>query len=403
MAWNGKQFDKPLVMLRRENIYGLRTAYGYDPGDDVLEIYPTEELSAELALNVLMLKGETEEAVNLLASAIVPRVGVWWAYLCLQMVFEDIRLDFEKDGLTPREREAKQREIEIKELTDTSKVDKMFEAQDKYLDEYAKKVEEDVRKLGYLNPIQRIELKLQYIKREFERFKNELPEGALGDPNGPMMMEAQMKKKMSNVQTAFESWLHKDDEQPLPADCPIPPTEKIFDEIRKQTAAIGPSIEKRMAKHFPLKLKGLPKPVSPKRKTAAVEAALRWLLVPSDANGKLACDAAVAAKEGPESMLAYAAFWSSTNLQTETGAAPTNLALPPMGISKTLLLLALLEGGEMDYDARYKEFLRLGIECADGTCTWDEHGKPIRHEAAPGRKETDDRVFGARYGFGRNT
>lgn len=402
MAWNGKQFDKPLVMLRRENISNLRAAYGYDPDDDMLEVYPTEELSAELALNVLLLREETEEAVNLLASAIVPRVGVWWAYLCLQMVFEDIRLDFEKDGLTPREREAKQRKIELKKLTDTSKIDKMFEDQRKYLDTYAKEVEKDLRDLNYLNPLQRMEVKLNYFKKEFERFKNELPEGTLGDPNGPMFMEKHMKKLQANVKESLERYIKDHDDTPQTTDLPIPPTDKIFEEMWKQTSAIGPTIEKSMAKRFPLKLKGLPKPVSPKRKTAAVEAALRWLLVPSDANGKLACDAAVAAKAGPESMLAYAAFWSSTNLQTETGAAPTNLALPPMGISKTLLLLALLEGGEMDYDARYKEFLRLGIECADGTCTWDEHGKPIRHEAAPGRKETDDRVFGARYGFGRN-
>ena len=59
MAWNGKQFDRPLVMLRRENIGRLRAAYGYDPDDEVLEQYPTEELSAELALNVLLLNDET--------------------------------------------------------------------------------------------------------------------------------------------------------------------------------------------------------------------------------------------------------------------------------------------------------------------------------------------------------
>lgn len=58
-------------------------------------------------------------------------------------------------------------------------------------------------------------------------------------------------------------------------------------------------------------------------------------------------------------------------MKTETGMAPATPALPPKGIASTLLQLALLEGGDMDYDARYREFLRLGIECADGTSTWD--------------------------------
>ena len=133
-----------------------------------------------------------------------------------------------------------------------------------------------------------------------------------------------------------------------------------------------------------------------------MQAALRWLLVPSDENGQLACQAAIAAQSGPESMLAYAAFWSSTNLKTETGIAPTNPALPPLGISKTLLQLALLEGGDMDYDERYRKFLELGIECADGTCTWDEHGNPVRSKApSANTSAADDRIFRTRSGFGR--
>ena len=71
-----------------------------------------------------------------------------------------------------------------------------------------------------------------------------------------------------------------------------------------------------------------------------------------------------------------------------------------MGLSKTLLQLALLEGGDMDYDTRYAKFLELGIQCADGTCTWDEHGEPVRSDAEETRR-SDDRDLRARSGFGR--
>lgn len=76
--------------------------------------------------------------------------------------------------------------------------------------------------------------------------------------------------------------------------------------------------------------------------------------MPSDENGQRACQAAIAAKKGPESMLAYTAFWSSTNMKTETGMAPANSALPPKGIASALLQLAMAEGGDMDYDERYR-------------------------------------------------
>lgn len=404
MSWDGKQFSRPLVMLRREKLESLYKTYGYAPDDEVRELYPMEEIGADLGLSILLMQGRTEDAVNLLASAITPRVGVWWAYLSLQMVFEDVRKDFEKDGLTPKERRKKEVEAKVKELTDTSDIEKMIEEHKKATDELVKKIEADAQGKVTLPPLERAKLKLQWIKREYAQYmKQESPDWKPETPSQPLPEDSWMRQKQIAIEQEWKEKieaLKAENDETLPPG--VPDARKIFDAIKQKTAAIKPAIDKEMSKHFPLKLKGLPKPVSPARKTAAVEAALRWLLVPSDSNGKLACEAAVAAQAGPESMLAFTAFWASTNLVTETGVAPTNLALPPMGISKTLLQLALMEGGEMDYDARYAEFLRLGIECADGTCTWDEHGKPLRHDpgAAPEAAQ-DDRIFRTRYGFGR--
>ncbi len=400
MSWNGNQFNRPLIMVQWVDIKTLQQKRGYEPPEDVLELFPSEHISAELALSILLHNGKVEDAVNLLACVIAPRVGVWWACLCLQSVLKDVAADFAKDGLTPRERRKKEMSALADKLSDTSDIDAMVEEQKKLIDEQVKKLEEAAREQKYLNPAERLQLKMAWIKREFEAFRNSLPPGTLGDENGPLLMEETLDSILTSAKKDFDHIAAAMSPEPPPMD--IPSSERIFDAIRQKTEAIQPAIDKEMGKHFPLKLKGLPTLPSPARKQAAVMAALRWVLAPSDDNGKLACEAAIAAKQGPEAMLAYAAFWSSTNLKTETGIAPTNPALPPMGISKTLLQLALMEGGEKDYDARYEEFFRIGIDCADGSLTWDEEGNEVRLDAtAESPQVTEERTIWSRSGFGR--
>lgn len=370
MSWNGQQFNRPLVMLWKESLEALCKTRGYEPTEEVEAFFPTRAITPELALVILLTHNRVEDAVNLLASAIMPRVGVWWAYRCMEMVQQDIEQDFAKDGLTPKERRAKANKELVAKLTDLSDIDAMIAEQKEAETRIVKELEEKARKREYLNPLERVQLKMQWAKRMEEQLRRKLPAGAAEAPLSPA--EQDMVNRMKGSATSFLQHMEDLKNPPPPPELPVnvPPSARIFDAIRAKTAAIRPAVEKEMAKVFPLKLHGLPKPPSKEKQAAAKDAALRWLLVPSDENGQRACNAAIAAKQGPESMLAYAAFWSSTNLKTETGMAPTNPALPPMGISKTLLQLALLEGGDMDYDERYRQFLKLGIECADGSSTW---------------------------------
>ena len=389
-------------MLQREELGMLRKMRQYKPGDDALSLFPSDQISGELALLILFQHNQVEEAVNLLSYAVAPRVGIWWCYRCWSMVKKEIMDDFDKDGLTPTERRDKEIENLAARLSDTSDIETMVDDQKKIIADTMRGLEDEARNQGYKNPVERVQLKLAMIRREFDAICKVLPpessgkggeKSILSDLVGQLKTSAardcaEMKRRMMPEETPKESSL--------------PSSQRIFDAIRQKTEAVGPAIDAEMAKYFPLKLKGLPPKASQAKKDAAVVAALRWLLVPSDDNGKLACEAAIAAQSGPESMLAFAAFWSSTNLKTETGLAPTNPALPPMGISKTLLQLALMEGGEMDYDARYEEFLRIGIECADGTSTWDEYGNEVRVEEGTPPAARGDDVFGRRSGFGRD-
>ncbi len=391
-------------MLLRDDVQTLCKVRGYKPGEEEKLLLPEgRSLSSELALSLLLHHGKQEEAVNLLSYAIVPRVGVWWAYLCYRLVTEDIERDKAKDGLTPPERFKKQQKQLLDQLSDTSDIEAMIEERKKAMEAQVKELEQLAREQNYLNPVDRMKLKLACIQREFAEFEQSLPPGSLGKPDAPIAMEATLDDILQQASEDLNGYVEKIQFDQRVKEGASRMNDPIFQAIQQKTQAIEPEIDKVMKKYFPLKMKGLPPKPSAADKTRAVEAALRWILVPSDDNGKLACEAAIAAQDGPESLLAYSAFWSSTNLKTETGIAPTNIGLPPLGISKTLLQLALMEGGELDYDKRYEEFLRLGIECADGTCTWDEYGKPV-HAAQEGIKKTspDDSVFQSRFGFGRN-
>lgn len=369
MSWNGQQFNRPLVMLWKESLETLCKTRGYEPTDEVETFFPTHAITPELALVILLTHNRVEDAVNLLASAIMPRVGVWWAYRCMEMVQKDIAQDFAKDGLTPKERRAKEMKALVAKLSDRSDIDAMIAEQKEAEARVVKELEEKARKREYLNPLERVQLKMQWAKQMQERMKRDFPAEIQQEGTGPVAEAIRKRREMviDSFKQYVDSLQNPQTPEP-PAD--IPRSSRIFDAIRAKCAAIKPAIDKEMAKYFPLKLHGIPAPPSKERISAAKDAALRWLLVPSDENGQRACNAAIAAKKGPESMLAYTAFWSSTNLKTETGMAPANPALPPKGIVSTLLQLALLEGGDMDYDERYRQFLKLGIECADGSSTW---------------------------------
>lgn len=398
MSWNGQQFSKPFIMLHQEDLASALHLRGYAPTEDVLALFPSEQISTELALRILLTQNLIEEAVNLLCRAILPRVGVWWAYLCVRLVSEDVARDEASDGLSPAERRKKAARDLAARLSDSSDVQALVDDQKQQLDAATRELEKEAGEQGYLDPAKRIELKLAWVRQAMAQLEASLPPGSLGSADGPMILPEVVRSMQETAEQDFAQIVQR--VTPAEPSVTAPSSDRIFEAARAKTRAVPAAVEAEMKKHFPLQFRGLPPKPSAATKAAAVEAALRWLLVPSDENGELACRAAIAAQSGPEAMLAYAAFWSSTNLRTETGVAPTNPSLPPTGISKTLLQLALLEGGSMDYDTRYAKFLELGIRCADGTCTWDEFGHPVQQNAGELRHD-NDRDLHARSGFGR--
>lgn len=356
-------------MLRHMLVRDMSKRLGMEVPEDVKPLIDGAPITDELALYLLLQHDRIEDAVNLLSYAITPRVGVWWAYRCYQAVQQDIEADFAKDGLTPQQRREKEHKALVAQLTDTSDIDLLVAENKRAIEEECRKGEKHAKTLGYQDPMERIETKFKLLQYEIARLKSFItPEDLAKAPAPTGRLESMAQEMLEQAKHSLAGYIESQTPVPEPTDTL---STRVYEAIRAKTAAVKPAVEAEMAKHFPLKLHGLPKLPSPEMKAKAVDAALRWVLVPSDENGALANQAANAAKGGPETMLANAAFWSSTNMKTETGIAPGMAALPPLGISKTLQLLALLEGGEMDYDARYRLFMELGLECADGTSTWN--------------------------------
>ncbi len=402
-TWDGEQWAKPLVFLKKNTVAELILTQNYQLTDDIADYLPTPQTTGETFLRILYHSGKTEAAVELMCHLLLPRVSIWWALRCYHIVKKDIRLDFEKDGLTPEQRRKKKVNDLVEQFSDTSEIDQMVEDHKKVMGEYAKNVEKQLKEKGPLSPIEVVARKMDEFQSAMEAIGIEFPA-----PDAPLSPQAQVFK--ARAKEALMKEIEKKMAPFIPPSTPpvIPPElervsgDRIFEKIKEKTDAINPAIDKEMAKYFPLKLRGLPQKASQAKKDAALMAAQRWLLAPTDDNGNLACQAGVEAQNGPEAMLAFTAFWCSTNLKTETGLVPTNPALPPLGISKTLLQLALLEGGEKDYDARYEEFLNIGIDCANGTSTWDAYGHEVKPHAAPPAQQSPEKdMLLSRSGFGR--
>ena len=118
-----------------------------------------------------------------------------------------------------------------------------------------------------------------------------------------------------------------------------------------------------------------PAPDEPTR--AALEAAERWAADPSEANRRAAQEASEAVGLGtPAGCAAMAAFWSGGSL------APPNVpAVPPAdhltghGVAGSVQIAGVLREPEKAED-HYRDFLRIGVEIAEGANRWPEPAAP---------------------------
>jgi hypothetical protein len=124
----------------------------------------------------------------------------------------------------------------------------------------------------------------------------------------------------------------------------------------------------------------------PPAERAAVEAAQKWAAAPTEENRRLAEAAAAAADYGtPGGCAAVAAFWSGGSLAPAKlpAVAPPEHLLP--GAVANGVTLAGVKRDPGKAAERYRRFLALGLEVAEGKNRWPEEKPAARPPQPPPR------------------
>lgn len=398
---------RPLIFTTKDSVEELAGKRGYTVPEAVQHLLPNERISGQLFMNILCQHGCTHDAVELLCYLMNPRVLVWWALRCYDGVQEECRLALGRDGMSPEEKRKADLQAKVAEVSDTSAIEQMIRANKQLQEKQAAEAEKALAAPDGMNPAKCVDMVLREVMKAAWDMLTPEERQAVPTPEQHRKATAFWDTARKNFDKAIEPMLPRK-AVPVPPEAQAVSGDAIFAEIQKKTSSIGPMVQQEMGKYFPLKLQGLPKPPSKEKTDAALQAARRWLVMPTDDNGRLASEAAALVGKEPEGLLAYLAFWCSAAMVSETGTVPGNPKLAPRGMASLLEQLALLEGGDDDYEARFLTFLRLGIECADGTSTWNSDALEAGSAApippvAPLTPHTRDRSLDlfARRGFGR--
>ncbi|MCP3965320.1 MAG: hypothetical protein GY750_06355 [Lentisphaerae bacterium] len=414
MSWNGRGFDKPLIMLDQMTPSEAMARNLYQPDDDV-EILITEKMTSEQLIGLLRSKDMLKEACDYMAFCINRRVGVWWAYCCVAAVNDEIKKQLEKSPLSFEEQQKKEVEAKVAEWGDRSELD-AIKAQ------HEVKAASNKELMGKLagpplrpnDPLANTQATLNaqlggdidglnYALNEMEQAINALP------PKVRMAAQGLVDKVYRDYEVengihpmaALKNGITKSIvPSPVPQDNTL--RDQYFSTIQNRISQVESYVKGTMDKYFPLKIPGLPKEVSRKKISEALFSVKRWILTPTDANGKLAGDASVPVQQTPEGLCAMSAYWSSSNLMP---GVKNPLHPPPglaaNGLANTVFMCAMKKGGSKTYDERYEEYFDLGIDCLSGIKTWDKEWKKKTLHSVKAKPERIEKKLDAAFGFGR--
>ncbi|QSH41539.1 hypothetical protein P0136_07495 [Lentisphaerota bacterium ZTH] len=410
MSWDGKDFSKPLIMLDFTTVQDAINKNAYEPDEDVEKLI-SENMTSERLIALLRSKGMVKEACDFMSFCVNRRVGVWWAYLCVETVNKEIEEEYKRNPLTFEERQKKEVKERVAEWKDTSELDAI---KDQYMGNISN-FKASMDKLSgprITDPKDPLKGTQDLIHSQMDKnsldFSVKEIQKAIGNMDPKAVSEARdlLNKGYAKYEArhgihplkAIEQELMKGiAPEPVPEDTSL--RDKYFATIQSKIESIKQYINDSMGKHFPLNIPGLPKQASKEKIDGALFAAKRWILAPTDANGKIAMDSARKVASEPEGFCALSAFWSCTNL---TPGEKTQVVPPPglysNGIKSTVFMCAMKKGGNKKYDERYEDFFNIGIDCVCGIKTWDEAWKK---EAARIVGKDNSKNLESQYGFGR--
>ncbi|QSH40747.1 hypothetical protein P0136_11660 [Lentisphaerota bacterium ZTH] len=411
MSWDGKSFDRPLIMLDFDTPQKAISKNAYEPDDDV-EALITNNMTSEQLILVLREKNMLKEACDFIAHCVNRRVGVWWAYSCVEAINKEVEEENKKNPLTFEEKVKKEVKGKIAGWTDKTEIEALKKQYNGKIDKFKQNLnrldgpeikdpDDPLKELQELLKNKNSDKHLENANHEFANFLSSV------DPGQLHIAQRILDKAYANYEAKhginpMEEIRQKVRKAILPEKIPEDSTirDQVYGKVEERIKDIRQYIQSTMNKHFPLKIPGLPKTKRSKSKIdAALYAVKRWILTPTDENGKIALDSHKAAFQQPEGLCALAAYWSCANL---TPGEKTQLVSPPglysSGIKNTIFMCAMKKGGSKKYEERYEEYFNIGIDCISGVKTWDKEWK---NKPAKVASDGNSNNLNASYGFGR--
>lgn len=391
LEWLNRHF----VLLRHKTWKEAVQRENYKVRPDLTPLFEKNTFSDELLFKMKE-QGKFVEGCEFLAYVLHRRVAVWWGYLSLLSLREELKECPERSPLSPEQEKLL---AELKKLPGIPEIPSMT------IDNIGKLPDIDWKKELEFTPLppqdnSGIDVAADTLKAKTVRLKASVP-GWINDFFAERRADAVKAFEVVygiTPDVQLSAAIEKAKESPLTykinrADSPqIKQILSIKDTNEMQRRAILSQIKSCFPEQFPPTPESVALFTAQKKKIQedALRAVYGWVVAPDEGCSQKALEAGNAAAGTPEGLLASTAFWSFGNLAPD---AKTVIQTPPglaaTGLKSVLLMLSLTPGGTRTKEERYEYYFNLGMEVARGTNLWTESLESIQypHDVFSGNQE----------------
>ncbi|MDR2865648.1 MAG: hypothetical protein LBV68_08570 [Spirochaetaceae bacterium] len=354
--------NKHLVLLRYVSVQDAVKKENYKIRPDLEEFFEKTNNAEQIVFD-LAGQDKHKDACELLAYICHRRAGVWWAYRCVNLLNEELRLNPAED----RDIATIGADLGVT-VPDWAKVELP---------------PPDTKAQALVNDT---------IKQSFE---NHQKMRALCDPETLNLVESALEIAYQEFKKVHG--IHPIDllkklgtrlvEKPYDID-PNSPVFKARDELKAQLMQVQKDTVDTIKSVLPPKIPAHEK----KMRDNALSAVYRWIHAPDEPNSKACLDIGNECPDTPAGLLSLSAFWAYGNLMPggdQVIQTPPGLAAN--GITQVFLMCALQQGGTRKPKERFEQYFNKGIEVLTGKDNWESS---LLDAKAPHEKELPPTVKG---------
>ncbi len=348
--------NKHLVLLRYTGLNDVVEKEGYKIRPDLVEYFVGMSGVEEMVFKFAGL-GRFKCACELMAYIAHRRAAVWWGYRCALSLAEELAVN----------------PVEERDIADIGA-----------------NLEVEVPDFAKIKPPEpdpevqaNIDAGLAHMQAEYQRMR------AMVDPETMKLFEDAREIAFQEFEKAqgihpmdlIKQIVGKMNQRPYEID----PNSPIFVEAAKLKAQLA-----AMQKETVETIKSVIPPKVPAHEKMlrdnALAAVYRWVAAPDAENSQKCLDVGNTCPDTPAGLLSLSAFWAYGNLMPlGEQTVPTPPGLAANGLSQTLLLCALHQGGTRKLKERYELYFNLGVDVLTGKDNWDSSlaGRVMPHEEIP--------------------